>query len=160
MPDDDEPEEAPEPTPPQPVPDGLELRPDGRILMVTDKHRYQLKRPKYGELKTLRDLIAVMDDEALMVVADYQERVEELGDAPETARAKADHDIKAGALSRERRDALEQIRVDGMRKVTDMLSDKKLPKDSAQWETWMFDPRTFSAMLMHWQTVPLARGVS
>lgn len=146
----------------QPIPEGLELRKDGTILVVMGEDRYTLKRPKYGELRELRELIANMDDEALDAVAVAQEKAAELGTLAEDVfgSERAKHEIAVGKVARARRDALEAIRVAGMRRVFELLSNHKLPSEEAEWETWIIDPSTFSRMLLHWQSVPLARGVS
>lgn len=163
MADDDAPvAEAPAVEREQPIPEGLELRKDGTILVVMGEDRYTLKRPKYGELRELRELIANMDDEALSAVAEAQEQVAQLGAlaTESVGRERADHEIAVGRVTRARRDTLEAIRVAGMRRVFELLSNHKLPSEEAEWETWVIDPSTFSRMLMHWQSVPLARGVS
>ena len=129
----------------------------------------RLRRPFFGELKTLRlaledasDAISDASEEIQLTAA----RLVEKGTALD-----ADADIEAGERVKQRR-ALQRESRDAGRKLTDIAEEERLrwwalvfatlttddPPDQESLPSWIVDVNLPNTVMQHWRSVPLARG--
>ncbi len=141
-----------------PVPDGFDLKPNGTALLLIDGQQWRIRRPKLGELRKLRDLMADRDDERWQVIADHNSV--EVPDKP--AEDAPMEDKRAFLRSQNRRatsltDAVVQLNIDWMVEAMTILADKPLPSPD-DWPSGMETFEMTAALFEHWRSVPLRSG--
>lgn len=146
MPDDD-----------SPVPEGLELHKDGTITAVLAGERYRLRRPKFGELRDLRERYNGIENEHLLLQADYAEQAPERPGEDASKRALAEYAIGVREAQVALGEKIEAKNGEWIRHAFALLG-AKLPDDVDEWESWLLVGETRGLLINHWRTVPLARG--
>jgi hypothetical protein len=114
--------------------DLLVLNPNGTIEVSMDK-TYKLRRPKFGELRTLWEAW----DQAIEV---HNGLIDTAEGGKETAATRAER---------------AQAWLDFQRLTFATIGDAELPADD-EVDGWLLTATVGSQMLVHWQTVPKASG--
>lgn len=144
--------------------EGFELRIDGTVDFWTDDgQRWKLRRPKFGELRKLREQKQSIDDASYRLTTQIQHSVAAIKAFGEKA-AETDPDEVATQVVAER----DQIRaktaeVEGlnlawMRHAFELLGDHPLPPED-ELPGWMVESSLIIGEFMaHWRNRPLALG--
>ena len=145
--------------------DGIEYVKSGIIRVWVAGTRYRLRRPFFGELRTLREAHQDLRDE-------NDERTEDVRDLAKAINAEAgaiandDPDRRAKLRELKKRDRAaareligfrEQGQLDWWAQAFDALSLDGTP---GQWPAWAIDEVLPIRVLNHWRTVPLGPGTS
>lgn len=143
--------------PEEQVPEGVDLAPDGTVLLHVDGEVYRLRRPKVGEYRKLKERRSIVQDEAL---ANLQKAAAAepppVKDEKDTA-ASLERALQQRTLQRAAGDANEQLERDWFAEVADMLCDRELPPQD-EWPNWLGQADLAASLFQHWRTVPLASG--
>lgn len=144
----------------QTVPEGLELHDNGTITAVLDGERFQLRRPRVGEFRKLREVLHESQDH----LHELADEVKAAGQSLASAQT-ADNDAESLRLLSEVRRlnrrydiANEDANMGWMHEAFAMLADKPIGAND-DLPLWMADGSTITTLIEHWRTVPLARGV-
>lgn len=147
--------------------DQVTLVKTGMVRIWIGGQRYRLRRPFFGELKTLRLALEGLQDEVndkqveiLDLAAQLEQEANDLAaDEDLTAKQRA---AKLRQIRRRDRDAarkltdlLEQLYPDWWAKVFEMLSVDGKPDD---WPAWVTDVGFVQRLMQHWRQAPLAPG--
>lgn len=147
--------------------DRIELVKSGLVRVHVDGQRYRLRRPFFGELKTLRLALADVADDlndrrmetqlaAKRMLAE-NERInadDSMDDAARLAALQAlrKEDRQLGrALTSDADDA----RIGWWSQAFELVGLDGVPAD---WPAWFLDARLPDHVLAHWRTAPLGRG--
>lgn len=155
------------------IPEGLELRKDGTVVLHLDDdngrgQRTQLRRPKMKELRRLREEEWEIADEIRAFMAPLQQAVDDhlqrvginVGDAKSLADASTD-DLRILRDLQRDRDQKSTVRSEDLRGpwaigVIDLLGGKQVEEDDLP--PWAFTSDFAAQLLTHWVTVPTRRG--
>lgn len=160
------------PTTPE-IPEGLELRKDGTIVLHLDdengrNQRVQLRRPKMKELRRLRETEWEIADEIRAFTAPLQDAVDahlaehDLDPGDSIALTKASTQVLRTMRDLMRdRDQKGVVRAEELRgpwaaEAIETLSDTRIDEDDLP--PWCFGADFASALITHWLSVPTRRG--
>lgn len=141
------------------VPAGLDLRDDGTAVVQAAGRRIVLRRPTFGELRTLREMYASIEDETVRLRAKSDEaRPERPEDAGPTAMGEWLIEVRRGRTSLV--DAYEELYRGWTGQAVATLGDGPLPETVDEWDPWLMQPELAQLLIEHWRSVPLAPGAS
>lgn len=158
-------DDEPRPDDPDTAGDRIELVRTGLVRVWIGTTRFRLRRPFFGEFKTLRLAIEDMNDEiqaesdkltvlARGVVQDSQARPD-----GETAVALAEWQAESrrmtNAATRRLTEIAEDRRIEWWDQMWTLLS---VDGKSADWPAWVTDPNIGNRLMTHWRSSPLGRG--
>lgn len=147
----------------------VELVGSGWVRMHIGGRRYRLRRPFFGELRTLRMLYAEVSDEISARSFEAQElgrEIEAEGKAIDddegldaSARATQVRKLRARSLAAGRNltDAAEDLRLGWWTAAFETLNVDGVP-GLEQWPGWIVDHTLPDKVLQHWRSAPLDRG--
>lgn len=155
------------------VPEGLELHKNGTVTVVIDADRFELRRPKAGEYRRLREQLEEINDEILVLadqtdtasgpIREEREATKRLAGADEIAR------IRAGITTADQLEHRKRLRVfnahvenkrgEWFRTVIQTLSPVALERPDEDLPNWFFTADISAELIRHWQAVPSPRGV-
>lgn len=155
---------------PTDIPDGLELRKDGTIVVHLDvddgkNERIQLRRPKMKELRRLRETEWEIADEMRAFSEPLQDAVDNYITAngiDVTDLTSIPTELLRGLRDLQRdRDQKTIMRSEELRgpwaaEVIELLGGKRVEEDDLP--PWAFSPMFAAEVLGHWLTVPTRRG--
>lgn len=156
----------PEPDDPAGTGDRIELVRTGLVrIWIGDVDRYRIRRPFFGEFKTLRLAIEDMNDEiqtesdklttlTRRIVEEAQARPD--GETP-TAFAEWQAESRRATTTATRRltEMAEDYRIEWWDQMWGLLSVDGKPDD---WPAWVTDPNIGNRIMSHWRSSPLGRG--
>lgn len=155
---------------PNEIPEGLELRKDGTIVLHLDgdndkSRRVQLRRPKIRELRTFRQDEWDISDEINSSVAKWREELDEFNldqygkDDPVPADVSRSVRDITKRINREAQVLAEGLRLPWASNVIDTLSpDNSARVDEEDLPPWAATADFAATLLSHWLTVPTPRG--
>lgn len=112
----------------KPTEDIFELHKSGTVRANIDTQTYNLKRPKLGEFRGLRESFQALAEQA-QANKDAETPVDQSGEI-----------------------------IDWLRQVFDVLADRALPESDDDLPTWFLDSTLPATLIGHWRAAPLARG--
>lgn len=148
----------------------VELVKSGWVRLRWGGTLVRLRRPFFGELKTIRLALEDAADE----IADRSEKIQSIGrklieesqkneeedgrSDEERAKVRADLTRQSKHAARELTDFGEEQRIGWWRLVVGLVGvDGELPPDD-RLPSWIADPSLPNTVLQHWRAVPLGRG--
>jgi hypothetical protein len=147
--------------------DRIELVKSGLVRIHIDGKRYRLRRPFFGELKTLRLALADVSDDlndrrmetqlaAKRMMAE-NERINSDDSLDDEARLKALQAIRREdrELGRGLTNDADDARIAWWSQAFEVVGLDGMPE---QWPGWIVDARLPDHVLQHWRSAPLGRG--
>lgn len=147
--------------------DRIELVKSGLVRVHVDGKRYRLRRPFFGELKTLRLALADVSDDlndrrmetqlaAKRMMAE-NERINSDDTLDEAERLRLLQAIRREdrQLGRQLTDDADDARMAWWAQAFDLVGLDGQPE---QWPGWFLDARLPDHVLTHWRSAPLGRG--
>ena len=144
--------------PAQQIPDGFHLNPNGTARLTVDGQSWQLRRPKLGQFRQLREQLHERDDARLRLIASY----DVAGDKPvedATADEKLAYTLDVNARSRKLADEVTALNVAWLEQALVALCDRP-PPDVDDWPSGMDSSDTIAELVQHWRSAPLRSGGS
>lgn len=137
------------------------FRKDGTTVLRIDGVRYVLRRPKFKELRTLREQVRVMDDQLIADIEPLNVELTALKDA---------EGAEAVATARELAERVRVARETQTVRVLTWFRDELLtnfadpaPNGELTWDDlpgWIASATFFSDLSDHWASVPRRPGVA
>ncbi len=143
------------PNPPNPVPDGIELRKDGSVRLQANGDGWRLRRPKLGEFRKLRELLNEANDDRLRIIARMGMPDKPGNDA--TADEKLEYTLAVSARSRQLEAEVLALNVAWIAEALRVLCDHD-PPEPDDWPSGMDSSDTIAELVQHWRSVPLRSG--
>lgn len=155
------------------IPEGLELHKNGTALIVIDEQRFELRRPKAGEYRRLREHLEQINDDILMLaeqtdsaagpIREERDALKRNAGADEIAAIRAKVTIQDQLEHRKRlrefNSVVDNKRAEWVRAVIASLSSTPLESSDDDLPTWFFTADMSVELIKHWQSVPSPRGV-
>lgn len=114
-----------------------------------------LRRPKYGQYKRLQFSLNAIQD----TLRPARDRLDALPETAERPEDQATLDAERRGIAEESEKAAEEGISNWWREVADMLGDRPFPESLDDWPVEMvLGGNEIASVIMHWRTVPLARG--
>jgi len=145
----------------------VELVGSGWVRMYIGGRRYRLRRPFFGELRTLRTLHAENADEISGRSFQAQETGREIEaqgkaldaeeglDPADKARQVQELRVRSLAVARQLTDDADDLRLEWWTKVFEVLNVDGVPD---WWPGWIVDFRLPDKVVQHWRSAPLGPG--
>lgn len=147
--------------------DRVELVGNGWTRFHIDGQRYRLRRPFFGELRTLRlaqeagnDELSELADQGRLAadkIAEEAEKIDQDTEMTPGRRNTAIRKLRAKNIQEGRKltVATEDMHLGWWAKVFETLAVDGTPSD---WPAWIIDPKLPNQVMQHWRSAPLARG--
>lgn len=138
-------------------------QPNGTIIAIIEETEYELRRPKAGEYRKLREELELIQDEIYEKTIDSKVTRDALNaldvdpnkpPTKETVEEQIDLTVRARKQDRELRAELEEKRSAWMRDVFNTLGTPALEVGDDDLPVWFFQAGTVTDTIEHWQTRP------